>query len=169
LAQKASHMDTWLRLKQHDQAVYFKGKHDLFPALNSFDQGNIMLNKTKWLQVKRSNHHRKQEKKQIKKKKEKKRQKCFCTTKLIMWLLLRLTHVSHWLEYIHTHSHKQTRTRIFNHPPAPALVAGVGVAAAPPSVVAAEASVAGAGVAKASEVHTNPRMETSRERWGYKD
>lgn len=48
---------------------------------------------------------------------------------------------------------KQTHRQIFGHPPAPALVAGVDVAAAPPSA-AAVASAAGAGVAKASEVHT---------------
>lgn len=45
-----------------------------------------------------------------------------------------------------------------SHPPAPAAAPAAGVAAAPPSVTAAEASTAGAGVEKASEVlpHKNP-------------
>lgn len=55
----------------------------------------------------------------------------------------------------------QTHTGSFfiSHPPAPAVAAGVEVAAAPPSAAAAaaEASVAGAGVPKASEVHPKPR------------
>lgn len=55
-----------------------------------------------------------------------------------------------------THTNRRTHRQTFSHPPAPALATGADVVAAPPSAAAAEASVAGTGVAKASEVYTNP-------------
>lgn len=60
--------------------------------------------------------------------------------------------------YFHKCAHPRTHTHrpAVSHPPGPVVAAGAGVAAAPPSAAAADASVAGAGVAKASEVHTNP-------------
>lgn len=57
-----------------------------------------------------------------------------------------------------TRSH--THRKIFSHPPVPALGAGVDVAAAAPSAAPAETSAAGAGVAKASEVHAKPQERT---------
>lgn len=69
-----------------------------------------------------------------------------------------------------TQTNRGTHRQTFSHPPAPALVAGADVVAAPPSAAAVEASVAGAGVAKASEVRTNPsREQRDRDRGRNKD
>lgn len=56
-----------------------------------------------------------------------------------------------------TCSHSFTPTTRDSHPPVPAFVAGADVAAAPPSAVAAGASVVEADVAKASEVHVKKK------------
>ena len=59
--------------------------------------------------------------------------------------------VSSIYKFLSQLGHADRYRQTFSHPPAPVLATGADVAAAPPSAGAAEASAAGAGVAKASE------------------